>query len=116
MTHSNRSKGSAITVPKAVRETKCAPFRFNLARAVKYDTMENELEELYKELNGVRSCDLAYLPKYGYSSKDEIIQRIEEDIEELRAQLKCNQYDYTPGELEDERTNLCLTQGLPIYC
>ncbi|MDR3880808.1 MAG: hypothetical protein Q3Y00_02465 [Bacteroides sp.] len=31
--------------------------------------MENELEELYKELNEVKACDLEYLPKYGYSSK-----------------------------------------------
>lgn len=39
--------------------------------------MENELEELYKELNEVKACDLDYLPKYGYSSKEEIIQLIE---------------------------------------
>lgn len=49
--------------------------------------MENELEELYKELNEVKACDLDYLPKYGYSSKEEIIQLIGEDIEELRAEL-----------------------------
>ena len=66
--------------------------------------MENELEELYKELNEVKACDLDYLPKYGYSSKEEIIQLIEEDIEELRA------------ELEDERMFLCVSQGLPRYC
>ena len=58
--------------------------------------MKDELEELYKELNDVKSCDLDYLPKYGYSSKEEIIQLIEEDIEELRTELKCSQYDYTP--------------------
>ena len=78
--------------------------------------MENELEELYKELNEVNACDLDYLPKYGYSSKEEIIQLIEEDIEELRAELECNQYDYTPDELEDERMLLCVSQGLPRYC
>lgn len=53
--------------------------------------MKDELEELYKELNEVKACDLDYLPKYGYSSKEEIIQLIEEDIEELRAELECNQ-------------------------
>lgn len=73
--------------------------------------MENELEELYKELNEVKACDLEYLPKYGYSSKEEIIQLIEEDIEELRAELECNQYDYTPDELEDERMFLCVIKG-----
>lgn len=78
--------------------------------------MENELEELYKELNEVKACDLDYLPKYGYSSKEEIIQLIEVDIEALRAELECNQYDYTPDELEDERMFLCVSQGLPIYC
>lgn len=78
--------------------------------------MENELEELYKELNDVRSCELEYLPKYGYSSKEEIIQLIEEDIEELRTELECNQYDYTPDELEDERTALCISQGLSRHC
>lgn len=45
--------------------------------------MENELEELYKELNEVKACDLDYLPKYGYSSKEEIIQLIE--VETLRS-------------------------------
>lgn len=56
--------------------------------------MENELEELYKELNEVKACDLNYLPKYGYSSK----------------------YDYTPDEFEDERMFLCVSQGMPRYC
>lgn len=78
--------------------------------------MENELEELYKELNEVKACDLDYLPKYGYSSKEEIIQLIGEDIEESRAELECNQYDYTPDELEDERMFLCVSQGLSRYC
>lgn len=78
--------------------------------------MENELEELYKELDEVRSCELEYLPKYGYSSKEEIIQLIEEDIEELRTELECNQYDYTPDELEDERTALCISQGISRRC
>jgi len=74
--------------------------------------MENELEELYKELNEVKACDLDYLPKYRYSSKEEIIQL----IEELRAELECNQYDYTPDELEDERMFLCVSQGMPRHC
>lgn len=78
--------------------------------------MENELEELYKELNEVKACDLDYLPKYGYSSKEEIIQLIEVDIEALRAELECNQYDYTPEELEDESMFLCVSQGLSRYC
>lgn len=78
--------------------------------------MENELEKLYKGLNEVKACDLEYLPKYGYSSKEEIIQLIEVDIEALRAELECNQYDYTPDELEDERMFLCLSQGLSRYC
>ena len=78
--------------------------------------MENELEELYKELNEVKACDLEYLPKYGYSSKEEIIQLIEEDIEELRAELECNQYHYTPDELEVERMFLCVSQWMSRHC
>lgn len=78
--------------------------------------MKDELEKLYKELDDVRSCDLDYLPKYGYSSKEEIIQLIEEDIEELRTELECSQYDYAPDELEDERMMLCVSQGLSRYC
>lgn len=82
----------------------------------KEEIMENELEELYKELNKVKSSPLAYLPEYGYSSKEEIIQLIEEDIEELRTEIECSQYDYTPDELEEERTSLCISQGLSRYC
>lgn len=78
--------------------------------------MENELEELYKELNEVKACDLDYLPKYGYSSKRRNHSAYREDIEELRAELECNQYDYTPEELEDERMFLCVSQGLSRYC
>lgn len=74
--------------------------------------MENELEELYRELDEAKSCELEYLPKNGYSSKEEVIQLIEEDIEKLRAELNDNQYDYTPDELEDERTALCISQGI----
>lgn len=55
-------------------------------------------------------------PNTAILQKEEIIQLIEEDIEELRAELECNQYDYTPDELEDERMFLCVSQGLPRYC
>lgn len=78
--------------------------------------MENELEELYKELNKVKSSSLAYIPEYGYSSKEEVIQLIEEDIEELRTEIECSQYDYTPDDLEEERMGLCVIQGLSRYC
>lgn len=78
--------------------------------------MKDELEELYAELDEVKSCGLEYLPKYGYSSKEEIIQLIEEDIEELRTEIECSQYDYTPDELEEERMSLCVSQGLSRYC
>lgn len=78
--------------------------------------MKDELEELYAELDEVKSCGLEYLPKYGYSSKEEIIQLIEEDIEELRTEIERSQYDYTPDELEEERMSLCVSQGLSRYC
>lgn len=55
-------------------------------------------------------------PNTAILQKEEIIQLIEEDIEELRAELECNQYDYTPDELEDERMFLCVSQGMPRHC
>lgn len=55
-------------------------------------------------------------PNTAILQKEEIIQLIEEDIEELRAELECSQYDYTPDELEDERMFLCVSQGLSRYC
>lgn len=86
--------------------------------------MENELEELYKELNKVRSSPLAYLPEYGYSSKEEIIQLIEEDIREVKKAMnkRLDSYasrissGYTEDSLEEERTSLCISQGLSRYC
>lgn len=55
-------------------------------------------------------------PNTAILQKEEIIQLIEEDIEELRAELECNQYDYTPDEFEDERMFLCVSQGMPRHC
>ena len=47
-----------------------------------------ELEELYAELEKVKSSNDEYLPEYGYSTKDEIVQLIEEDIKELEEEMK----------------------------
>lgn len=76
----------------------------------------NELEELLVELEKVKSSNLEYLPEYGYSSKEEIIQLIEEDIKEIECNNLENIYDYTEEELELERTNLCMSFGISRYC
>lgn len=67
--------------------------------------MENELEKLYKELNEVKACDLEYLPKYGYSSKEEIIQLIEEDT--LRSCAQNSNVINMIIHLKNSKTKVC---------
>lgn len=78
--------------------------------------MNEELARLKAELKDVESSDLEYLPQYGYSSKEEIIELIKEDIKELEDELENIQFDYTDDELEYERTRLCISQGISRYC
>lgn len=78
--------------------------------------MNEELNELYAELNAVKASTLEYLPEYGYSPKEEIIQLIEEDIHELEEELEGISFDYEEDELEEERRLLCLSQGLSRWC
>ncbi|WP_298107975.1 hypothetical protein [uncultured Bacteroides sp.] len=86
--------------------------------------MNKELEELYAELEKVKSSHDEYLPEYGYSSKEEIIQLINEDIAEVKEKMNMNlklcasriSIGYTDKSLEEERTHLCVSQGLARYC
>jgi len=78
--------------------------------------MNEELNELYAELDAVKASTLEYLPEYGYSPKEEIIQLIEEDIHELEEELEGISFDYEEDELEEERRLLCLSQGLSRWC
>lgn len=78
--------------------------------------MNDELEELKAELEEVKSSNLEYLPNYGYSSKKELIELIEEDISELEAKIAKSQFSYTVEELELERTQLCISLGISRYC
>lgn len=78
--------------------------------------MNEELNELYAELDAVKASTLEYLPEYGYSPKEEIIQLIEEDIHELEDELEGISFDYEEDELEEERRLLCLSQGLSRWC
>lgn len=86
--------------------------------------MNDELQQLESELKKVKSIDLEYLPEYGYSPKEEIIQLIKEDIsdvkKEINNRLKLHSSGissgYTEESLEEERINLCLMQGLARYC
>ena len=76
--------------------------------------MKTELETLYEEFEKVKSAPFEYLPEYGYSSKEEIIELIQGDIDELES--KQETFDYTEEELENERLALCLSQGISRYC
>ena len=84
----------------------------------------NELLQLEVELKKVESSNLEYLPEYGYSPKEEIIQLIKEDISDVKKEIDINlqletsgiSSEYTEKILEEERTNLCLIQGLSRYC
>ena len=49
--------------------------------------MDEELARLEAELEKVRECGFEYLPEYGFSSKEEIMQLIQEDIKELRLEM-----------------------------
>ena len=84
----------------------------------------NELLQLEVELKKVESSNLEYLPEYGYSPKEEIIQLIKEDIYDVKKEIDINlqletsgiSSEYKEKNLEEERTNLCLIQGLSRYC
>lgn len=78
--------------------------------------MNQELAQLEAELAKVKACELEYLPNYGYSSKAEIINLIEEDIESVKAEISTNKFDCTNEELEYERTQLCYSLGIARYC
>lgn len=77
--------------------------------------MNEELTQLEAELEEVKACELEYLPNYGYSSKSEIIELIEEDIKTLKAKISANKFDYTDEELEHERTQLCYSFGIARF-
>ena len=50
--------------------------------------MDEELVRLEAELEKVKGCGLKYLPEYGFSSKEDIMQLIQEDINELRSEME----------------------------
>lgn len=78
--------------------------------------MKQELAALYAELEEVKSSPLEYLPKYGYSPKDEVIQLIEEDINDLEDRIHEAEELISDYELEEERREICRSQGLSRYC
>lgn len=78
--------------------------------------MNKELEELYAELEKVKQFPEEYLPEYGYSSKDEIIELIEENIKELEEEMNNSESFCSDKEIEMERTSLCMSLGISRYC
>lgn len=65
-----------------------------------------ELDELYAELKAVEEYPDEYLPNYGYSPKEEIIELIKEDIEEEKNKETLPENDGMDYEA------LCHSQGL----
>lgn len=84
----------------------------------------NPLEELYAELECVEQMTEAQvMAAYNADSKDEIIELILEDIESARREAHRNPSDEHrdhddegDDHLEEERTALCISQGLARYC
>lgn len=66
----------------------------------------SSLDELYAELEAVEKYPGEYLPNYGYSSKEEIIELIKEDIKEEEEKEELPEDDGMDYEA------LCYSQGL----
>lgn len=67
--------------------------------------------EARQEIAEINSMSLeAVQVLYNVDTKDEAIQGVLESIEVEP------EYDYTENELEEERSCLCLSQGLSRYC
>lgn len=84
----------------------------------------NPLEELYAELEHVEQMTEAQvMAAYNADSKEDIIDLIREDIESAQREARRNPSDEhgdhdddDDEHLEEERTALCLSQGLSRYC
>lgn len=80
------------------------------------ETLRHQLEEAEAEYEQVRSYPRRTLPMYGYSTKEEVLELIQEEIDRIEGELELCEYDYEPWELEEERDSLCRSLGLARYC
>ena len=75
------------------------------------------IRELEAELEEVMASELKFLPNYGYSPKEEMIEIIQKEIDEAYKREMQKQDSYSDDdELEKERTYLCISQGISRYC
>ena len=76
------------------------------------------IRELEAELEEVMASELKFLPNYGYSPKEEMIEIIQKEIDEAyeREMQKQDSYSDDDNEIEKERTYLCISQGISRYC
>ena len=74
----------------------------------------NELDNLYRELEEVSSTTPELVcEKYNADSKGEILALINAEINSIES----DEEDYEQGEeIERERTDLCLSQGISRFC
>ncbi len=75
------------------------------------------IRELEAELEEVMASELKFLPNYGYSPKEEMIEIIQKEIDKAYEREMQKQDSYSDDdELEKERTYLCISQGISRYC
>lgn len=75
----------------------------------------DDLEELKSELEAIlRMPEAEVCERYNVDYKQEIIEVVQDEIKVLESHEES--FDYTEEELERERTNLCLSQGIGRYC
>ena len=77
--------------------------------------LKDRIDALECELEEIRGREEEVLPDYGYSTKDEIEELLVDEISRAREEMALCGFDYTPEELEEERTLLCLSQGLARF-
>lgn len=77
-----------------------------------------DLYELRDELFRVEQMsEREVCEAYNADSKKEVIHMIQEEINLLESEeFSVSDMDYTDEELEEERTNLCISQGLSRFC
>ena len=77
--------------------------------------LKDRIDALECELEEIRRREEEVLPDYGYSTKEEVEELLVDEISRAREEMALCGFDYTPEELEEERTLLCLSQGLSRF-
>ena len=81
-------------------------------------TLKNNLSKLYEELAKVKEMTNKQVCRaYQVNYKREAIASIWDKISDIEDEIEeIESLDYLDEEIEEERTNLCLSQGISRYC